>query len=126
MPGAICEGLTVVEMGSASMAASMAGMILADSGARVLKVKPPQGDRLRHQNRSGFLVWNRGKESVVADLRVDAGRRSIRSLIAGADVVIEGFSPGVADGWGVGSSEMRARHAGLVYCSIRGFGAAGP
>ena len=64
----ICAGLTVIEIGSCSVAGAMAGMILADAGARVIKIEPPRGDGLRQRLPSGFLVWNRGKESVVADL----------------------------------------------------------
>ena len=126
MDGPICGGLTIVEMGSGSMAGSMAGMILADHGARVLKVEPPEGDRLRRQNRSGFLVWNRGKESVVADLRSDAGREVARNLVDGADVVVEAFSPGVAERWGFGHAQLSQGHPRLVHCSIRGFGDGGP
>ena len=88
----ICEGLNVVELGSGSAAASIAGVILADAGARVLKVEPPEGDRLRESNPSGFLVWNRGKESVIADLRTAAGQQQLRDLAADADIVIEGFA----------------------------------
>jgi crotonobetainyl-CoA:carnitine CoA-transferase CaiB-like acyl-CoA transferase len=126
VPGPICEGLTVLEMGSGSMAGSMAGMMLADNGARVIKVEPPEGDRFRRQHPSAFLVWNRGKESVVADLRTTAGQAEARELARGADVVIEAFSPGVAERWGLGSSELRGLNPALVYCSVRGFGAAGP
>ena len=57
----ICEGLNVLELGSSSVAASMTGMVLADAGARVVKVEPPEGDRLRTRNPNGFRVWNRGK-----------------------------------------------------------------
>src|SRR2546421_10660514 len=98
----ICEGLNVLEIGSGSVAASMAGMVLADAGARVLKIEPPEGDRLRTANPSGFLVWNRGKESVVADLRSVAGQDRLLELAMRADVVLEGFAPGRTDGWGVG------------------------
>ncbi len=122
----ICEGLKVVELGAGSVAGSMAGMVLADAGARVLKIEPPEGDRLRAQLPSGFLVWNRGKESVVADLRAEDGVRQVRDLIAAADVVIEAFSPGTMDVWGIGSEVSRAANASLVYCSITGFGPGGP
>src|ERR1700737_4340801 len=104
----------------------MAGMVLADAGARVLKVEPPEGDRVRIQLASGFLVWNRGKESVVADLRTDDGVKRVSDLIAAADVVIEAFSPGTADAWGIGSEVSRAANPALVYCSITGFGPVGP
>ena len=113
-------------MGAGSIGASFAGMMLADNGARVVKVEPPEGDRLRGQHRSGFLVWNRGKESLVADLRTDDGRARVRALAAEADVVIEGFRPGVTEGWGLGCEQLRATNAGLVHCSVSGFGAQGP
>lgn len=126
MTGGICDGLVVVEMGAGSVAGSLAGMLLADNGARVLKVEPPEGDRLRTAHPSGFVVWNRGKESVVADLRTDDGRARVAALAASADVVLEGFGPGVADAWGLGYDDL-ARHNGrLVYCAITGFGSTGP
>ena len=123
---AICDGLNVVELGAGSVASSMGGMVLADAGARVIKVEPPEGDRLRTQNPSGFLVWNRGKESVVADLRTDAGRRPLRELARTADVVIEAFSPGTTDAWGIGAEALCADNPALVHCSITGFGPTGP
>jgi len=88
----ICAGLNVLEMGSGSVAASVAGVVLADAGARVVKVEPPEGDRLRTANPSGFLVWNRGKESLVADLRTPEGQRTLRDMAERADVVIEAGS----------------------------------
>jgi crotonobetainyl-CoA:carnitine CoA-transferase CaiB-like acyl-CoA transferase len=126
MSRTICEGLQVVEMGAGSVAGALAGMFLADNGARVVKLEPPEGDRLRTLSPSGFLVWNRGKESVVADLRTKAGQAAARDLIARADVVIEGFGTGVADAWGLGADAVRAVNPALVYCSIKGFGSSGP
>ena len=105
---AICAGLNVVEMGAGSIASSMAGMVFADAGARVIKVEPPEGDGLRELVPSGFLVWNRGKESLVADLRTSEGQQQVRDLAAAADVVIEAFSPGTTDGWGVGADALCA------------------
>lgn len=122
----ICDGLNVVEIGSGSVASSMAGMVLADAGARVLKVEPPEGDRLRAVNPSGFLVWNRGKESVVADLRTAGGQERLRELASSADVVIEAFAPGTTKAWGVGADDLRARNPALVHCSITGYGPTGP
>ena len=69
MSRTICDGLQVIEMGSGSIAASFAGMLLADNGARVVKVEPPDGRPPAPRDPVGFLVWNRGKESLVADLR---------------------------------------------------------
>ncbi|MGE0385387.1 MAG: CaiB/BaiF CoA transferase family protein [Gammaproteobacteria bacterium] len=122
----ICSGLTVVELGAGSAPGSIAGMMLADNGARVLKIEPPQGDRLRAADPSAFLVWNRGKESVIADLRTDAGRREVREIIAAADVVIEAFGAGRAQAWGLDYEALRGANPGLVYCSVKGFGSTGP
>ena len=127
MTRTICEGLQVIEMGAGSIGASLAGMLLADNGARVLKVEPPEGDRLRSRHPAGFLVWNRGKESLVADLRTDEGRAQVRDLASRADVVIEGFGAGVADALGPRRrSRPHAANPGLVYCSVKGFGSTGP
>jgi crotonobetainyl-CoA:carnitine CoA-transferase CaiB-like acyl-CoA transferase len=126
MTRAICDGLQVIEMGAGSIPAALAGMLLADNGARVLKVEPPEGDRLRDQHPSGFVVWNRGKESVVADLRTDEGRRRVRELVARADVVVEGFGAGVAEEWGLGYDDLADVNPGVVYCAVKGFASSGP
>ena len=122
----ICQGVNVLEIGAGSAAASMAGMVLADAGARVWKVEPPEGDRLRRTKPSGFLVWNRGKESVVVDLRTRAGQQQFRGLAADADVVIEGFAPGTTRSWGIDAQALRGLHPHLVHVAITGFGATGP
>lgn len=126
MSRTVCEGLQVLEMGAGSIGACFAGMLLADNGARVLKVEPPEGDRLRTQHPSGFLVWNRGKESRVAELRTQRGRDALWSLAARADVILEGFGAGVAEEWGIGYDDLKADNPGLVYCSVKGFGSTGP
>ncbi len=123
---AICSDLVVVELGFGSPAASETGMFLADNGARVIKVEPPSGDPFRSTLPSGWLVWNRGKESVVADLRTDTGRTKIRDLMAGADVVIEALDAGQAERLGVGYDDLRPSRPDLVYCSIKGFASSGP
>ncbi|MGZ5391385.1 MAG: CoA transferase [Mycobacterium sp.] len=124
--GSICTGLNVLEIGSGSVAASIAGVVLADAGARVVKLEPPEGDRLRTHNPSGVLVWNRGKESLVADLRTAEGQQTVRDLAANADVVIEGFAPGTTSAWGIGADELRELNPALVHCTITGFGSSGP
>jgi len=126
MSSAICEGLNVVEIGCGSAAGSITGMVLADAGARVIKVEPPEGDRLRLLNPSGFLVWNRGKDSLVADLRTAEGRQTLQALAGQADVLIEGFAPGKTDAWGVGGATLRALNPALVHCAITAFGQTGP
>src|ERR1700736_2269972 len=134
----ICEGWSVLELGTGSIAASLAGMVLADNGARVVKVEPPTGDRLRAESPSGFLVWNRGKESLVADLRTDEGRAAGRDaalhaavVLAGvpagklAEVGLAGHPAGKLDQWGLGEDDLRQANPGLVHCQITGFGPSG-
>jgi crotonobetainyl-CoA:carnitine CoA-transferase CaiB-like acyl-CoA transferase len=120
----ICSDLVVVEIGSGSAAASQAGMFLADNGARVIKVEPPTGDLFRATAPAAWLVWNRGKESVIADLDTSDGRDAVRELIAGSDVVIEGLPAGRAEELGIGYADLA--NAQLIYCSIKGFAATGP
>ncbi|WP_131744907.1 CoA transferase [Frankia sp. Cppng1_Ct_nod] len=121
----ICQGLTVLEYGAGSIPASMIGMMLADNGARVVKIEPPEGDRLRVSAPSGFLVWNRGKESRLLDLRTPAGRSEARELAQHVDVIVEGFGAGVVEAWGLGFDELSALNPALVYCSVKGFGRQG-
>jgi crotonobetainyl-CoA:carnitine CoA-transferase CaiB-like acyl-CoA transferase len=121
----ICAGLTVIEAGAGSVAASMTGMVLADAGARVIKLEPPQGDRLRSEHPSGFLVWNRGKESWVADLRSESGREQLGALAGNADVVIAGFAPATLTRFGIDAESLRAVNPALVHCCITGFGRSG-
>jgi crotonobetainyl-CoA:carnitine CoA-transferase CaiB-like acyl-CoA transferase len=121
----ICDDLVVVEIGTGSPAASQTGMFLADNGARVLKVEPPEGDSVRQTIPSGWLVWNRGKESVVADLATPQGIQGVTNLIASADVVIECLPAGDAEALGFDYEQVRDGNPGLVYCSIKGFGRSG-
>ena len=122
----ICTGLTVLELGSGSPAGSIAGMILADAGARVIKVEPPAGDGLRRRLPSGFLVWNRGKESLVADLTTPQGRASVQDLATHADVVIDALPIDRSDDYGVGYDMLSARNPGVVFLDITPFGHVGP
>jgi crotonobetainyl-CoA:carnitine CoA-transferase CaiB-like acyl-CoA transferase len=111
-------GLRVVDLGQ-YLAGPLAAMVLADMGADVVRVDPPGGPRWRHPANA---ILQRGKRSIVLDCKDGADRDVARELIARADVVIEGFRPGVAERLGVGPKAMTARHPWLVYCSIPGFG----
>jgi crotonobetainyl-CoA:carnitine CoA-transferase CaiB-like acyl-CoA transferase len=122
----ICSDLVVVELGSGRVAASETGMFLADNGARVIKVEPPDGDRFRSTLPSGWLTWNRGKESVTADLATPEGRDTVKGLISAADVVIDGLDAGQADRLGLGYETWRQDRPDLVYCAISGFAPTGP
>ena len=109
----------VVEFGQ-YIPGPMLGMLLSDQGAHVIKVERPRGDPGRSE--PAFATWNRGKRSVVLDLKTDAGRENARKLAANADVVIENYRPGVADRLGIGYAELSADNPGLIYCSLPGYG----
>jgi CoA:oxalate CoA-transferase len=126
------DGLLVVDF-SRVLAGPFATMMLADLGARVVKVeKPDTGDDSRSygpflSDRSLYFARvNRGKESVALDLRVDADLALARSLITAADVLVENFRPGVMDRLGLGPDAMLEVNPRLVYCSVSGFGHTGP
>jgi crotonobetainyl-CoA:carnitine CoA-transferase CaiB-like acyl-CoA transferase len=108
------------------------GKALADLGADVIKVEPPEGDLTRTaQPRVGgfpayFAQQNCGKRCISVDLRLPAGREVVADLAAAADVVLENFRPGVLDRLGLGYETIRARNQTVVYCSITGYGQDGP
>ncbi len=123
-------GLRVIEIGR-YIAAPYAAKLLADMGADVVKIESPAGDPMRGwegaQGKSPqFAAYNRNKSSVVLDLKSDDGVMTLRSLIKGADIVIENFRPGVAERMGFGPALLREGNPRLITCSITGFGAAGP
>ena len=125
-------GLVVVDL-SRVLAGPFAAMMLADLGARVIKVeRPGSGDDSRGYGPflSGrslyFARVNRGKESIALDLKAPADLAVVRRLIAGADVLVENYRPGVMARLGLGPDELLAEHPRLVYCSVSGFGHTGP
>ena len=104
-------------------------LAMADHGAEVIKVEPPgEGDPGRHIGLSDgpstvfFRNLNRGKKSVVLDLKDGAQREALLSLCETADVFVESFRPGAVDRLGVGYDAVRARNPRIVYCSISAFG----
>ena len=130
-PGPL-SGLLVADF-SRVLAGPFATMMLADLGARVVKVeRPGSGDDSRGYGPfSGgsslyFARVNRGKESVALDLKDPADLRVARSLAVRADVLVENYRPGVMARLGLGAQELHAASPGLVYCSISGFGHTGP
>lgn len=102
-----------------------ATQLLCDLGAEVLKVEPPGGDPLR-QYPEIFAGVARGKRSTVIDLKQTEGRARVLSLAQEADVVCEGFRPGVVNRLGVGYQDVAAVNPTVIYCSISGFGQSGP
>jgi crotonobetainyl-CoA:carnitine CoA-transferase CaiB-like acyl-CoA transferase len=108
-----------------------------DFGAEVIKVEAPGGDYVRQMtwpivhdehgsNSLMHLHLNRGKKSVVLDLKTDEGRASFEKLVASADVVIEGMRPGFLDKIGFGFDRLRELSPSIVVCSLSGYGATGP
>jgi crotonobetainyl-CoA:carnitine CoA-transferase CaiB-like acyl-CoA transferase len=116
LAGLLCVDLTRYLPGA------YAGRELQRLGARIVRIEAPEGEPLRATASAWHDALNAGKESVVCDLKSDAGLELARALVARADVVLEGFRPGVAARLGVGPDDVRAD---AVYCSITGFGADG-
>src|SRR5271157_2718993 len=115
----------------------LAGKILGDLGADVVKVEPPGGDRARRSGPFGggaasperSLLWaayNTSKRGIVLDLASDAGRAEFIKLAEAADVLLETASPGALDAVGLGAKVLRRRNPRLVYCAITPFGQTGP
>jgi formyl-CoA transferase len=125
------EGLLAVSLEQA-IAGPMCGRLLADGGARVLKVERPEGDFARNYDRmlegeSIYFVWlNRGKESVVVDLANDDDKRFFEALVAKADILVQNLKPGALAKLGFAPDELVKRHPRLVACSISGYGETGP
>jgi crotonobetainyl-CoA:carnitine CoA-transferase CaiB-like acyl-CoA transferase len=131
MPGPL-HGYRVVDLTS-NVSGPLATMILADQGADVIKVEAPDGGdatRAGGNRRAGFtasfLNNNRNKRSIALDLKRPAALQVLMRLIAGADVFVQNFRPGVAERLGVGEDAVRAVSPNIVYVSISGFGEVGP
>jgi crotonobetainyl-CoA:carnitine CoA-transferase CaiB-like acyl-CoA transferase len=124
-------GLVVVDF-TIVMSGPMCTRMLADAGADVIKVEPPDGDVVRQREplRGGISTYyasmNCGKRSVVLDLSTADGKRLARDLVRKADVVVENFRPGVMKRLGLDYEALAAENPRLVYASISGFGQSGP
>src|SRR5918993_5565466 len=125
------SGLLVVSVEQAVAAPYCSGR-LADAGARVIKVERPEGDFARRydayvKGESAYFVWlNRGKESVCLDLKSEADRALLASLVERADVFIQNLAPGAVDRLGFAPDELRGKNPRLITCSISGYGDEGP
>jgi CoA:oxalate CoA-transferase len=125
-------GVTVVDL-SRILAGPYCTLMLAEMGARVIKIEPPErGDDARHYGpfvngvSTYFASVNRGKESIALDLKVPADRRTLEALIASADVVVENFKPGTMEKLGYGWDDLNRRYPRLIYAAASGFGHSGP
>ncbi len=125
------DDILVVSLEQA-VAAPYATRKLADAGSRVLKVERPGGDFARRydavaRGQSAYFTWlNRGKESVVVDIKSPEGAELLRRMVARADVFVQNLAPGAAERAGFGADELRSRHPRLVTCDISGYGRDGP
>ncbi|MCI0845543.1 MAG: CoA transferase, partial [Chloroflexi bacterium] len=126
------RGLKVLDL-STIVAGSTASSLLADFGAEVVKVeRPGAGDPLRNWGpfANGVSIWwkvhSRNKKSITLDLGKEQGQELLKSLVAQADLLIEGFRPGVMERWGLGPDDLHAVNPGLVMVRFSGFGQTGP
>ncbi|BBZ10184.1 CoA transferase [Mycobacterium branderi] len=128
------DGFRVLDF-TQNVAGPLAGQVLADLGAEVIKVEAPGGEAARQITSvlpgrpplaTYFLPNNRGKKSVAVDLTTDEGKQQILRLADTADVVLEGFRPGVMERLGLGPSELQSRNPRLVYARLSAFGGNGP
>lgn len=130
------DGIKVLDL-TRLLPGAVATMMLGDFGADVLKIEEPgRGDPARHSLTSGtqsnqapaayFLLTNRNKRSLTLNLKTAAGRRIFRQLAAQADVIVEGFRPGVMERLGLSYETLRAENPRLIYCALTGYGQTGP
>jgi crotonobetainyl-CoA:carnitine CoA-transferase CaiB-like acyl-CoA transferase len=119
------EGIRVVDF-SMLVPGPFASAILADLGADVIKVESPRGDPGRGFIAPQFGPENRNKRSIAIDLKAPASRAVVERLAKRADVVLEGFRPGVAERLGIDCATLARLNPRIVYCSISGYGQTGP
>ncbi|GAC1532225.1 MAG: CoA transferase [Ramlibacter sp.] len=127
------EGVRVLDM-SHVIAGPLASLYLAQLGAEVIKIEPPQGGEVMRASKAGaqedvtpagFVALNAGKRSFAADIRTPEGAELVRSLARTADVFIENFRPGVVAKYGLDHAAIQAVKPDIVYCSISGYGQEG-
>jgi len=124
-------GIRVIELAN-FIAGPLCGTLLADMGADVVKVEPPQGDMaratppIRNGESVSFTALNRNKRSLVLDLKAPQAQEVLRKLAAKSDVLVEAYRPGALDKMGLGSEQLRTINPRLIYTSVSGFGQTGP
>jgi crotonobetainyl-CoA:carnitine CoA-transferase CaiB-like acyl-CoA transferase len=130
MAGAL-DHLLVLDLTS-HLSGPYAAMLLADHGADVIKIEPPQGDSARNMppfvngESAPFMTWNRNKRSVVLDLKQPKDQAALLVLVEQADILVENYRPGVLDRLGLGWGVLHQRNKRLILASISGFGQTGP
>jgi len=125
------DGLRVIDL-TQVMAGPFCTMLLADFGADVFKIEPPGGDSTRTMpgavgtDSPSFNAVNRGKRSVVLDLKTKNGVEAVKTLARGADILVENYRPGVMEAFGLDYARLSALDSRLIYASISGYGQTGP
>jgi len=127
------QGIRVLDV-SQVMAGPFACMLLADLGADVIKVEPPEGDqtrgamgfKMKGPDSMGFLNMNRNKRSLTLDLKTEEGKQVFFELVKTADVIVENYRPGVVQRLGIDYESVQKVNPKIVYASISGFGQSGP
>jgi crotonobetainyl-CoA:carnitine CoA-transferase CaiB-like acyl-CoA transferase len=124
-------GIRVIELAN-FIAGPLAGTLLADMGADVVKIEPPQGDMgratppIRNGESVSFVALNRNKRSLVLDLKQPQAVEILRKLAATSDVFLEAYRPGALDKLGLGAADVKAVNPRIIYTSVSGFGQTGP
>lgn len=124
-------GVRVLDL-SAYIAGPYGCSLLADLGAEVIKIEPPQGDTLRQYPSTlepesrAFLGTNRSKLGVVLDLKQEAGQEVLKRMLDSADVLVHNFRPSVPARLGIEYEKLRISHPRLIYCAVSGYGESGP
>jgi CoA:oxalate CoA-transferase len=126
------SGIRVLDL-TQFLSGPYATQILADLGADIIKLEPPQGDPIRvvpphfvGEDSVYYLCINRNKRCIAVDMKVDAGRDLVKRLALSCDIVMENFRPGVLDRLGLSAQSLRQEKPALIWCSISGFGQDGP
>lgn len=122
------EGIRVLDFGQ-YISGPVAGVLMAEMGAEVIKIEPPDGDPFRKWEdglSATFVAFNRGKKSVVVDLKDGADKEKLYQLVKTCDVLIENFRPGATKRLGIDFNSIINLNPDLIYCSITGFGSSGP
>ena len=121
------EGITVISVEQA-VAGPYCGMLLADAGARVIKIERPGGDFARIYDRwaegeSAIFIWlNRGKESICLDIKSDEDMALLQNMAAKADVLLSNLAPGAMERYGLIGAQLRKANPGLITCMLSGYG----
>ena len=125
------SGLRVIDF-TTLLPGPLATLMLAEAGAEVIKIEPPEGESMRFyppyfgQESAAFAMLNRGKTGLSLDLKSETGRAEAIKLVEKADIIVEQFRPGVMERLGLGYEEVRRINPRIIYCSITGYGRSGP